>query len=132
MKKYVIRVNGKAYDVEVEEIKGSAAAKTPAKISPSPSHDVRPKPDHSLQQKAEPAAGVLSDSDKRIVAPMTGTIVKVFVKPGDTVDNGDVLLVLEAMKMENDVMAAIQGKIDAVHVTDGTIVNTGDMLITLE
>ena len=55
-----------------------------------------------------------------------------FVKPGDTVDNGDVLLVLEAMKMENDVMAAIQGKIDAVHVTDGTIVNTGDMLITLE
>jgi biotin carboxyl carrier protein len=132
MKKYVIRVNGKAYDVEVEEIKGSVPVKTPAEISSPPSQDVRPKPDHSSQQKAEPVAGVLSGSNKRIVAPMTGTIVKVFVEPGDTVDTGDVLLVLEAMKMENDVIATIQGKVDSVHVTEGTMVNASDMLITLK
>lgn len=121
MKKYVVRVNGKAYDVEVEEIKDNMPVKTQAEVSPPPSHAVRPIPDNSPQQKAAPAAGVLAGSDKRIVAPMTGTIVKVLVEPGDTVNDGDVLLVLEAMKMENDVIATIQGKIDTVQVTEGQL-----------
>ena len=132
MKKYVIRVNGKAYDVEVEEVKNRIPAKIPAKMPPARSPEAEPGPNLSQQPKTEPEPAVLSESNKRIVAPMTGTIVKVFVEPGDTVDNGDVLLVLEAMKMENDVIATIQGKIDSVHVTEGTIVNAGDMLITLE
>ena len=130
MKKYVIRVNGTAYDVEVEEV-GDKPAAIPA---PAAVHapEIAAKPEPPKSKDPAPAVGVSSDSNKQIIAPMAGTIVKVFVNPGDTVENGDVLLVLEAMKMENDIIAAHKGKIEALHVEAGSIVNSGDVMITLE
>ena len=132
MKKYVIRVNGIAYDVEVEEVGDRMPAAGPAIPPASQTPEVKPKPDPAKPKDPAPAVGVLSDSNKQIIAPMAGTILKVFVNPGDTVQNGDVLLVLEAMKMENDIIASVRGKIEAVLVGVGEIVNSGDVVITLE
>ena len=64
-----------------------------------------------------------------IDTPMPGTILDVKVKPGQTVAEGDVLLVLEAMKMENEIMASAAGTVDQVHVTKGASVNAGDVSI---
>ena len=65
-----------------------------------------------------------------VKAPMPGNILKVNVKAGDTVKQGDVLVVLEAMKMENDIQAAQDGTIAAVHVSQGQTVETGDPLVS--
>lgn len=130
MKKYIIRVNGKAYDVEVEEVSGAGSAE-PAPPPPA-------NPANRTARKApvakEPAsvAETNGESDSRVTSPMAGTIVKILVEPGDSVDQGDVLLVLEAMKMENDVMASVGGKIKSIQTKVGDIVNAGDLLITLE
>ena len=129
MKKFIIRVNGKAYDVEVDEVKGDMALGQPeTRLSP----DVRPKPVPERLRPAVQEPAVSSGSINEVTAPMAGTVVKIFVKAGDTVDSGDSLLILEAMKMENDVVAARQGKIVSVNVEEGRIINAGDVLITME
>lgn len=132
MKQYIIRVNGKAYDVEVEEVK---AGRTPRPVVQAPPV----KPDRIDAPVVEtpkavpppkPAAG--DGSNRQITSPMAGTIANILVKTGDTVSSGDVLLVLEAMKMENDVMASVDGTIRSIEVDVGKSVNAGDLLITLE
>ena len=140
MKKYIVRVDGKAYDVEVEPVKGGDALKPVAKVppvqtsevKPEPAPEVKPEPAPARESTPAPVSKVSSVSGNSIPAPMAGTIVKIFVKDGDPVKKGDVLLVLEAMKMENDVMASTDGKIKSVHVKVGDIINAGDALITME
>lgn len=132
MKKYVIRVNGTTYDVEVEEVKIGTSSTPVADITPVQQPVKKPEPDLSQIKQVTPVSGVSSNSEDRITAPMAGTIVNVFVKPGDTINRGDVLLILEAMKMENDVMASTAGKILSVQVEPGKLINAGDTLITLE
>ena len=132
MKKYVIRVNGTTYDVEVEEVKIETSSIPVTDITPIQKPVKKPEADLSQIKQVTPVSGVSSNSEDRITAPMAGTIVNVFVKPGDTVNRGDILLILEAMKMENDVIASTDGKILSVHVESGKIINAGDILITLE
>lgn len=132
MKKYVIRVNGKAYDVEVEEVNGVGISRPPT--SASAVQAGKNEPEISPVGAAEPLPGpeTPSVSSRRITSPMAGTIASIRVKAGDAVSQGDVLLVLEAMKMENDIMAATDGIIKTVDVAAGKIVNAGELLITLE
>jgi len=132
MKKYIVRVDGKAYDVEVETVKGGDALKPVAKVPSVQTSAAKPEPAPARESIPAPVSKVSSVSKNSIPAPMAGTIVKIFVKDGDPVEKGDVLLVLEAMKMENDVMAATDGKIKSVHVKVGDIINAGDALITME
>lgn len=127
MKKYMIRVNGKSYEVEVEEIKtdlsaGSEPNRSPAAFQPPPS----PPPVAFAPSPSPPGAG------GSVMAPMPGVILKLNVKPGDAVKQGDVLMTLEAMKMENDISSPRDGKITAVHVSVSASVNAGDPLIDLE
>ena len=75
---------------------------------------------------AKPAAGA-----KTVNAPMPGTILKMSVKVGDTVKNGDLVCILEAMKMENEIFAAEDGTVSAVNAPQGSSVNTGDAIVTL-
>lgn len=128
MKSYKIYVNGQAFDVSVEEVGGSAAApaQAPAAVSaPAP----RPAPAAAPSAPAAapaPAAGASS-----VKAPMPGTILGVKVAPGQAVKKGQVLLILEAMKMENEICAGGDGTVAAVRVQAGQSVNTGDPLVDM-
>ena len=118
MKNYVITVNGTAYDVQVEEAGGSFAPAAAA--APAAPKAAAPK------KAAAPAAG-----GTPINAPMRGTIVDVKVKVGDKVSNGTVVAVLEAMKMENDIVSDKEGTVAAVCVNKGDAVETGAPVITI-
>ncbi|BEP30174.1 biotin/lipoyl-containing protein [Helicovermis profundi] len=130
MKKFNITVNGKTFEVEVEEVGGSsvsaprAVSATPA--APTPKAAPAPKVAPKAAPKAAPAGG------NSINAPMPGTVLDVKVSEGDSVTDGQVLLILEAMKMENEIMAPSAGKIVSVQVQNGASVNSGDVLIVME
>ena len=121
MKAYRITVNGTAYDVEVEEI-GSAAA-APAAPAAAPA-----KPAPKAAPAAAPAANV---AGTKVSAPMPGTVLKVNVTVGAQVKKGDLVLVLEAMKMENEIFAPCDGKVVAVSAGVGTAVNSGDTMLVI-
>lgn len=115
MKKYRVHVNGKAYEVAVEEIDGAAGVVAAAPLrAASPAPSVEPVP---------AAAG-----DEMIVSPMPGKIVSVAVKQGQTVREGDLIFILEAMKMENDIPCGRAGVVKEIRVTENAQVNTGDVL----
>ena len=107
MKNLIVTVNGVAYNVTVEEGTGAAAAAPVAAPAAAPA----------------PAVSV--------TAPMPGNILDVKVKAGDSVKAGDTLLILEAMKMENEISAPQDGTIASVNVRKGDVVNSGDLLITM-
>jgi acetyl-CoA/propionyl-CoA carboxylase biotin carboxyl carrier protein len=113
-----VEVNGKRFTVKLRLPEGSAAAAAPAKQARAP----RPRA----------AASAASGSDGKVSAPMQGTIVKVLVNVGDTVEPGESLLVLEAMKMENHINAERAGTISEVRVQAGDTVGAGDILIVIE
>ena len=120
MKKYNITVNGTLYEVEVEEIGGVAAAAASAPAAPRAApKKAAPKP------KAGGSAGAVN-------APMPGTILSVDVKVGDSVKAGATLCILEAMKMENEIVAPADATVKDIHVNKGDTVANGDLLITLE
>jgi len=145
MRKFIITVNGKSYEVEVEEISqgGSAIPSvfTPV-VAPTPAPTPTPAPAASAPTPAKskpetetqpaPAPAPVPQGAETIKAPMPGTILSIKVKPGDRVSKGDVLLILEAMKMENEIMSPRDGKIVSVQVATGASVNAGDVLIAIE
>lgn len=112
MRKFIVNVNGSSYEVEVEEVDSSTAEKKQAQAS-----------------KPVKSAAPASSGQKTITSPMPGTILSVNVKPGDSVKSGQVLLILEAMKMENEIMAPTDGSIVEVNVAKGATVNSGDVLV---
>ncbi len=114
MKKYMIKLNGKVFEVEIEEITGEAAVTA------------------ADTQKAQPVKSPSSTSGGETVeAPMPGNILAVAVKAGDIVKKGQVLVVLEAMKMENEIVSTVDGKVSAVSVSKGQTVNAGDVLVQI-
>lgn len=132
MKKFNITVNGNSYEVEVEEVGGvSAPAPAPRPAAaPSPAPKAAPKAAPAAKPAAKPA-GPAPAGATNVTAPMPGNIWEVKVNEGDEVKNGQVLLVLEAMKMENEIMAPADGKVVSINATKGTSVNAGDVLIVL-
>lgn len=118
MKRFNITVNGKAYDVAVEEVTGG----TPVSVPAAPVQTAAP---------AAPAAPV-STGGTAVTAPMPGTILDVKVNVGDTVTEGQVLMILEAMKMENDIVAPAAGKVAAINVKKGDSVNSSDVLASIQ
>ena len=116
MKKYRVNVNGTQYDITLEVLEGEAAAAAP-KAAPAAA-------------PAAPAAKAPAGA-QAINAPMPGTILAVNVKPDQAVKRGDVLVVLEAMKMENEIMAPNDGTVGTVNVAKGQSVQSGATLLTL-
>lgn len=121
MKNYRITVNGVAYDVAVEEMGEGAATSTPAPAA-------APKP---AAPKAAPAAAAGAGAIK-INSPMPGNILSVKASAGQAVKKGDVLMILEAMKMENEICAPQDGTIASVQVAAGDSVESGDVLVTMD
>ena len=122
MRKYNITVNGKTYEVDVEEVGGAVSTPAPAPVAAAPAAAPAPAP----SAKSTPVAGAT-----QVTAPMPGSIVAVKVNVGDTVKNGDLVVVLEAMKMENEIFASADGKVVGVSVNAGDSVNSGDVLISI-
>ena len=120
MKRYNITVNGNAYDVSVEEIE--AGAEAPVAAAPAPS---KPRP---AAPKASPAG---AQGGVKVEAPMPGTVVDVKAKVGDKVKNGDDIVIVEAMKMENAIPAPCDGTIASINVSKGDSVNTGTVIATI-
>ena len=110
MKKYKVNVNGTAYEVEIEEMTGA--------------------PTVAAAPVAAPAAA--SGAGESITSPMPGNILAVNVAAGDMVKKGQVLMVLEAMKMENEIMAPQDGKVTSVAVAKGAAVESGALLCTIQ
>lgn len=123
MKKFNVTVNGNAYEVEVEEIGGVQTAAPVARAAAPAARPAAPK--------ATPKAAAAPAGGESVTAPMPGTIFDLKVKEGDTVENGQVLLILEAMKMENEIVAPAAGKVVSINAAKGAAVNAGDVLVVL-
>ena len=112
MKKYKVNVNGTVYEITLEVMDGAAPVAAPAAAPAAP-------------VAAAPAGG------EKVAAPMPGTILSVNVANGATVKKGDVLMILEAMKMENEIMAPCDGVVSGVTATKGTAVESGTLLCVI-
>ena len=129
--KYKVTLNGRTYEVEVEAGKAmlldeyEAIAPAPAAAAPVAAAPA------AAPAAAAPAAPAVTGAGEPINAPMPGTILKVNVKAGDAVKEGQVLVVLEAMKMENEILAPKNGTITQVVVAKGASVDTGAPLVVI-
>ena len=126
MKKYNITVNGTTYEVLVEEADAVSATATYAAPAPVVTPVAAP-----AAPKAAPKAATVASGAAKVTSPMPGTILAVKVSVGQQVKKGDVICVLEAMKMENDVPAPQDGVIASVNVQKGASVNAGDVLASV-
>ena len=124
MKNYRITVNGTAYDVAVEELAAGAA---PAPVAQVAAPVAAPAP----AVAPAPAAKSAGAGSIKVASPMPGKILDVKTKVGDAVKKGQVLLILEAMKMENEVVAPEDGTVASVDVAVGAMVEAGDTLASL-
>jgi len=115
MKKYKVNVNGTVYEITLEMMDGAAPVAAPAAAPAAPAAPVA----------AAPAGG------EKVAAPMPGTILSVNVANGASVKKGDVLMILEAMKMENEIMAPCDGVVSGITATKGTAVESGTLLCVI-
>ena len=127
MRTFNITVNGQTYVVDVEEVGGVQTAAPVRAAAPVAAAPVAAAP--AAAPKAAAAAPVAGGEP--VKAPMPGNILDVKVKAGDSVKAGDTLLILEAMKMENEIMAPCDGAVTSVSVTKGAAVESGTLLCTI-
>ncbi len=113
MKRFLIKINGKTYDAEVEVVGTSASAPVAAPAA--------------APRAAAPAAG----GPANVTSPLPGTVLRLCKNTGDTVAAGEVVMIVESMKMENEVVAPEGGRIASIAVAAGSAINTGDLLFTL-
>ena len=126
MKKFNIKVNGNAYEVDIEEVKAAApVAKAAAKPAAAPA------PAKPAAPAAAPAPAVVGAGDTAINAPMPGKIVKLVAEAGKAVKKGDVVLILEAMKMQNEISAPADGTLKSINVAAGQSVKPGEVLAVI-
>ena len=117
MKKYNVTVNGTKYEVTLEAVDASEVKASPAAPA-APAAAPAPAPDANA-------------NGETVTSPMPGTILSVNVSNGAAVKKGDVLLILEAMKMENEILAPCDGTVASVNVTKGSSVETGAVLCVI-
>lgn len=127
MKKFSVTVNGTVYDVEVNEVKAGGAAPAPA-AAPAPKAAPAPAP---AAAPAPKAAAPVAAGATTVKAPMPGKILSVAVSAGQAVKKGDLLIVLEAMKMQNEIYAPQDATVSEVRVSANQTVATGEDMVVL-
>lgn len=130
--KYMITVNGTTYEVEVEAADGSAVAAPRAAAAPAAPVA---KPAAAAPVAAAPAAPApapaAAGAGEKVSAPMPGTILDILVTPGTSVKEGDVVMILEAMKMQNEMVAPKTGTVSSINVSKGEAVKPGQLLFAV-
>jgi biotin carboxyl carrier protein len=126
MKKFNVKINGVSYEVEVEEVASAVAVKPAAPAAAAPVKPAAPAAAAAPAAKAEVGAG-----DTGVNAPMPGKIVKLVTEVGKQVKAGDVLLILEAMKMQNEITAPVAGVVKGINVAAGQSVKPGEVLVVI-
>lgn len=132
MRMFRIRVNGNEYEVEVEEFTSSPDSPQAMTAAPDPARQqqtIKPAARQTAKSAASPSP--VRNGAETIAAPMPGTIVNILAQPGAQVTRGQTLIVLEAMKMENEILATHDCTVAEVHVAKGASVNAGDILMIL-
>ena len=124
--KYKVTLNGKVYLVEVEEASAMLVEEYEAFAPAAPAAPAAAQIPAPTAKQQPVLAG------EAVKAPMPGTVVRLAVRPGDPVKKGDVLLILEAMKMENEILAPRDGAVVQIPVQKGSAVETGSVLVLLE
>lgn len=133
MKKFIVKVDGNAYEVEVEEVingttsSGNENMNAQEIIEPTPQVSQNSNKGTGAPSNKNVAAGATT-----VKAPMPGTILDIKVNEGDIVERGQVLCILEAMKMENEIMSPKDGKIATINTSKGVSVESGDILFSIE
>lgn len=132
MKNYRITVNGNTYDVQVEEVNGSAVPAASAVTASAPTAQA-PIQTAAPTQVAAPAQSAPSGSQgsAKVNSPMPGNILDIKVNVGDKVSANQVVVILEAMKMENEIVTPVAGTVASINVTKGQTVSSGDVLVTI-
>ena len=125
--KYVVTLNGKDYEVEVDELSEAIGTSVAPTAASAPAAPVATQP----SAPATPAPAPVSGSGTAVKAPMPGTILKVNVTAGQSVKAGDIMFILEAMKMENEIVAPSDGTVSQVVAAKGSSVATDDVLAYL-
>ena len=136
MRKFQIKVDGKVYEVEVEEVgekeplAGTISVPQPivTKVKEDPVSQKVVKPTSHQTPKKATAPAVTGEE---VAAPMPGKVLQLKVSEGDSVKDGDTLLILEAMKMENEIIANVSGNIKKINVSANDMVDTGDVLMVI-
>lgn len=131
MKKFQVTVNGNTYEVEVADLGGAVSAPVAAPKA-APAAPKAAAPAAAPAPAPAPAAAPVAIADGETVeAPMPGKIAKIVKKVGDTVAEGDVVVILEAMKMENEITTGVAGTVKQIPVAEGQAVNPGDVLFVI-
>jgi len=134
MRKFNVTINGKTYEVEVEEVKDNhEQTKLKDTLTQQPVKNQNSLNKTAISEQKIKTEQITNNNtgSKVITAPMPGTIIDIKVKEGQNVKRGDVVLILEAMKMENEIMAAEDGVIATINVAKGSSVNTGEILVSM-
>lgn len=136
MKNYTITVNGVSYEVSVEENHGAVTNKsdpvipTPSKEVVVPQAAVEANKDEKIIPSTTNKPVTQSSGNKKIEAPMPGKILSVKISNGDSFKRGDVLFILEAMKLENEIVAPEDGIVASIQVSSGDVIDSGVILAT--
>lgn len=129
--KYKVTLNGKTYEVEVDHGEAIIASEYTS-IAPAPqTSQSQPVVQNINQQAPQTTAKVSQTIGETVVAPLAGTILKIIAQAGTQVKKGDKVLIIEAMKMENEILAPENGTLVAVHVSKGANIQAGDNLFTV-
>jgi glutaconyl-CoA decarboxylase len=130
--KYKVTLNKKVYEVEVEKGEAILLDEYEAAAPVAPAAPVAAAVAAAAPVAATPASAVAPAGENAVTSPLPGSIFDIKVKVGDSVNVGDVLIIIEAMKMENEVVATDAGTVRSVDVTKGQTVETGTVLLTIE
>ncbi len=122
MKRFQITVNGNSYEVEVEELAAGVAASPVAAVAPTPTAKAAP---------AKKAAAPIAAGAEKVTAPMPGKMVSLAVSVGQAIKEGDLVGIMEAMKMENEIFSSATGTVASVNVSAGDTVETGDVIVSI-
>ena len=135
MRKFKVNVEGETFEVEVEELGGAVSRVASERerlreiVKAQPSAPLAPPP---AKPSPPPVASAPVSAEKAVLAPMPGSIISVYVKVGGEVKQGDILVSIDSMKVQNEIRAPRDGKVKEVFVSEGTYVKTKQALVALE